>query len=124
MTDQIKKAPTKSDKRFAIIRASRCMDLAMEFNAHEKVTANFAGDVCCSAFRLAEKTLDVIGVNGTEVIDRCNNTGEFSPKDIARVIQEIAEEDDYALLPECTECGAKVKPGENCPECWSTAHSA
>lgn len=118
MTDQIKKA-TKSDIRFAIVRASRLMDLAFEFNCHEKSTANFAGDVCCGAFRLAEKTLDIIGVNGTEVIERAVSCGECTPKLIAHFIQEIADEDAYEALPECTECGAKVQPGENCTECWT-----
>ncbi len=118
MTDQIKKA-SKSDMRFAIIRASRALDLAMEFNARENATANFAGVPRNIAFDLARNVLYVIGVNGEEIVRRAISCGEHSPADLNRIIAEIAEEDAYSALPECESCGAKVTPGECCRECWT-----
>jgi len=119
MTDQIKKA-TKSDKRFAIVRASRCLDLAFEFNGWEKNTANFTGDPCCDAIRLAKTTLNVIGWPGDEIIDRAVNCGEYSPKDLSRFIDEIMEEIAHEVLPECKDCGAKMTT-DTCTECTRNA---
>lgn len=80
---------SKSDTRFAIVRASRLLDIAFEFNAYEK---SFDGDPCRGAFRLAAVTLNVLEIDGEVIVERAVNTNECTPKDLSRYIKELADE--------------------------------